>query len=514
MMAPDPNEVHTLIQNALDALKRGDKRAARSLAKYAASLAPETETPWLILATLASTEEALAYIKKALQINPESKPAQQALEWALKKQHDRSTAPRPQETDLKSRLNISAETLPEPDPHRGPVHMPASSAVSDEALPKPEPALEPIPLHTTPGTPPETLPEPEPPSEPIHPPASRAVLAQALPIPEPLAEPIHPHTAAAVPAETPSMPEPPSEIIRPSVRPVNRADVSQGADRSNPPATGKKIFSLSPARILVLSLLGLLVVALIAGAIFLRPQLTGLLARFFPGEGCSPSLVLGTRSFEIRTLKPGSDGSLDVPANRPNTAYWIEGTDVNYVFGLSPTPENLALETSLAAGEQATVTWPNCNSSSHTLTASQAGVPDRNTLLDQSFSGITIFVQGDNGFVIHGELASEEILTFNTPDPSSIQAEISLLETIPSADKTTVTVKVSIANYGQDSITLTPNDVSLAVRDSNVAPLGSEPTLPKEIAPGAAETFAFTFGYPPELGATLNVYGAEYELDY
>jgi len=71
------------IRAALGALSRGDKANAERLALHAASLAPDHEASWLILASLADPEESLAYVKKALKIHPESLPAQQALKWAL-----------------------------------------------------------------------------------------------------------------------------------------------------------------------------------------------------------------------------------------------------------------------------------------------------------------------------------------------------------------------------------------------------------------------------------------------
>jgi hypothetical protein len=85
MMTTDPAESSTILQSAVEALKRGDKVAAQNLAQQAASLAPETEAPWLILAALASPDESLDYVRKALQINPDSRAANQALDWVLKR---------------------------------------------------------------------------------------------------------------------------------------------------------------------------------------------------------------------------------------------------------------------------------------------------------------------------------------------------------------------------------------------------------------------------------------------
>lgn len=228
---------------------------------------------------------------------------------------------------------------------------------------------------------------------------------------------------------------------------------------------------------------------------------------------CGESILqIEERTYQIKNIETKSDGSIKVPANKPDVAYWVNQTEVNYVFALSPTSENLALQNTKP--EQATVTWANCNSSAYVLSAPQIGMPDMNTLLDQSFSGITIFVQSDKGgFVIKGEFTGEEIQSFDTPDPASLLAEISLLEVIPSDDKTTITIKVSITNYGQNSITLTTDSVALILNDSPAGPLSSEPSLPREIASGGTETFAFTFAYPSAPGATLKIFSAEYEVE-
>lgn len=405
-MTADPDETRTAIQTALEALKRGDRVTARRLAEQAASLAPESEEPWLILAALAGPAESLAFIQKALQIDPQSKPAQHALEWALERQRAQTIAP-----------------------------------------------------------------EPEPPAEQIHPP-----------------------TSPVFPAEPPMSEFPPSS-----------------------PASGRKKTPSSPIRTTLYWLLGLAVLALITGLSFLRPQLTGLVARLFSEDGCSQSLVLGTRSFEIRTIELKEDGTLDIPRNHPERAYWVEGTTTNLVFGLSPLPDNLTLFSTLKSGDTATVTWANCNTATYNLSAPQSDVPETSTLLDQSTSQITIFVPGEiasGGTMVQGELQEETITTFNTPDASALQAEISLLETTTSTDGSTITVSVSIYNFGGTAFTLSASDVSLTPENASpVAPLNSEPALPKEIEPGTTEAISFTFSRPSSTSATLKIFSVEYELE-
>jgi len=238
----------------------------------------------------------------------------------------------------------------------------------------------------------------------------------------------------------------------------------------------------------------------------------------FPGFGRKPPcgqsvLQIGEVIYQIKETKTKSDGSLKISSDTPDIAYWVNQTDTNLVFALSPIPENLALQNTNP--DEAIVTWANCNSSTYILSVPQAGLPDMKTLLDQSFSGITIFVQNDNdGFVIHGEFIGEEIQAFDTPDPSSIQAEISLLETTTSADGKTIRVEVSILNNGQLPITLSTSDLSLTPENATVIALeSSEPILPKEIKTGATETIYLTFLRPSTPTATLKIFSVEYELD-
>jgi lipoprotein-anchoring transpeptidase ErfK/SrfK len=74
-----PNQA---LKQATDALQRGDKHAARTWAQIAASLAPDMEEPWLILAAIARPHASIAYLERALEINPESKRARAGLVWA------------------------------------------------------------------------------------------------------------------------------------------------------------------------------------------------------------------------------------------------------------------------------------------------------------------------------------------------------------------------------------------------------------------------------------------------
>ena len=84
-MSPTSAEIQTIIQAAYQALLSGDRRKARRLAQQAASMAPDQEEPWLILAAVGTPEASLEYLNKALEINPQSQQARQGMHWAIRR---------------------------------------------------------------------------------------------------------------------------------------------------------------------------------------------------------------------------------------------------------------------------------------------------------------------------------------------------------------------------------------------------------------------------------------------
>jgi hypothetical protein len=239
---------------------------------------------------------------------------------------------------------------------------------------------------------------------------------------------------------------------------------------------------------------------------------------FVPTADCgSPTLVIGTMTFQIQTLAPAADGSYAVPADGQGIAYWVKDTNTNPVFVISPTPENLTCASTVSDGTTAKLTWSNCNSTTYTLSAGQPGTLGIPALSKQSNEGITIFFEMHTtgaGTAFKGELAGQTITTVNTPDTSQKLAEISLLETSASKDGKSVDIAVSINNYGSSAFTLSPNDVVLTPSDGTpISMTSSNPALPKEIAAGKTETFHFTFPRPAIPTATLKVLTAEYDVE-
>ena len=236
-----------------------------------------------------------------------------------------------------------------------------------------------------------------------------------------------------------------------------------------------------------------------------------------PTPDCGiPALEIGSTTFQIQPIQPLPDGALIIPADGSPIAYWVNGTNINYVFGLNASQENLALISNLPPGSTAKATWSNCNSTSYTLFALEQNPVGISTLLDQSTEAITIFLPSDTltaNNIIRGELTEEQITGINTPSGANIQAEISLLETTASPDGTSVRIGVSIQNYGQSPFTLLAGDVSLkSTDDARLVMVASEPSLPKEIAAGVTETLYFTFQQPTSPTALFRILGVEYEV--
>jgi len=85
MNAGEEVQVRQVLQRAYQAVRAGDRAQARRWATIATHLAPELEDPWLILAGVSAPEESLAYLKKALEINPASPRARQGMHWAIRR---------------------------------------------------------------------------------------------------------------------------------------------------------------------------------------------------------------------------------------------------------------------------------------------------------------------------------------------------------------------------------------------------------------------------------------------
>lgn len=117
---PDLDPQHAL-REAAQALRRGDRTQARRWATLAARLDPSSEQPWLILAALASPEASVAYLKRALEINPQSEQARRGMQWAERRlrEHQAASAaatqaasPTPAQAEAGKTQPVAARTQP------------------------------------------------------------------------------------------------------------------------------------------------------------------------------------------------------------------------------------------------------------------------------------------------------------------------------------------------------------------------------------------------------------------
>ncbi len=481
-MAADPHETRIAIQSALDALKRGDRVTARRQADLAASLSPDLEAPWLILAALSAPDASVAYARKALHANPSSTRAREALIWTLQRQqsladHGQGKIPGPQ---------VSPVVEPQP----------VSSVLQE--IPREKPA----------GPPQPSLPVAIPPAAGTGTASSPQEITHELKsvrVSPPEAVP--PHVAAAPP-------QPPVRVASPVPLPP------KPAGPSSPPKKRRKPTSSSD-RVTLFFLAGWLVLAVITGISFLHPNLAGLFAggtHPAPTPRCvQPMLQLGTLKFPIRSVARPADGSLPLPA-QADIAWWLEGTSVNYVFDLNPTEGSLISLNNIVPGSAVTITWADCSTEDYQVSAVTSQAPLSASLLDQSQGGITILIPASSSaatLLIQGQLQGVTITSFSTPDANAIQAEISFLDQTTSADGNTLTMTIDVKNTGSRPIDVTGNDVTLTVPDIvQEIPLITDPALPQQIAPGADTTLILTFSKPQGKTAVFKVLDFSVDISY
>ena len=101
-----------LLKQAYEALQRGDKQAARRWAQLAAQRSPDLEEPWLILAAVARPKVSIAYLERALAINPHSERARKGLEWARTQLRAQTTPARLIEKAASVQAEIPVVTQP------------------------------------------------------------------------------------------------------------------------------------------------------------------------------------------------------------------------------------------------------------------------------------------------------------------------------------------------------------------------------------------------------------------
>lgn len=240
-----------------------------------------------------------------------------------------------------------------------------------------------------------------------------------------------------------------------------------------------------------------------------------------PTPACVGStLQIGNMTLNFNSISRATDGSINVPAGIPGMAYWIEDLENNNVFALSPTPDNLTLLSALQDGEEAILTWKNCNSATYILSAPLKGVPGTDIFSDQSAIGLIVYIPDSTmgpGLMVQGGMLEEIFRPFETSVPDSfVDVEVSLLKTYTSKDGTTIQVTFSILNSGAAPGTISEGDISLTPEDAtSLALIHSDPSLPQELKPQESQIFTVDFPRPTSPTAILKIFNIEFDLgDY
>ena len=87
-------QLRLALVNAQIALQQNNKMEARRWASVALKISPESEEAWMILGAISSPSASVAFLTKALQINPKNERAAKGLKWAESRMAEfRATTP-------------------------------------------------------------------------------------------------------------------------------------------------------------------------------------------------------------------------------------------------------------------------------------------------------------------------------------------------------------------------------------------------------------------------------------
>lgn len=236
-----------------------------------------------------------------------------------------------------------------------------------------------------------------------------------------------------------------------------------------------------------------------------------------------PSLVTVGAVFRIQGQPLAEDGGLPDAPQDPAVAFWIEGSTPNYLMLVNPTPENQQALAALQAGMPVRVIWADCTRDEYVVFSVEERPDFSPAQLDQSRGGITIFLPleaSGRGLVVTSGIviAPTETPLPGAPDaaaPEGLQADISFLETSPSADGKTLRLVIEVKNVGSSPLSLKPDDFSLAPDGApDQPPLSTDPALPLEIAPGEMRQLTLDFPQPAGNATVFRVQDFTVEIYY
>ena len=84
-MIDNVDPLRKALLNARNSYHQGNHSKTRYWARIAAEINPNIEEPWLWLAAVSSPRASIAYLQKALSLNPRSDRARQGMHWAIKR---------------------------------------------------------------------------------------------------------------------------------------------------------------------------------------------------------------------------------------------------------------------------------------------------------------------------------------------------------------------------------------------------------------------------------------------
>jgi hypothetical protein len=227
-----------------------------------------------------------------------------------------------------------------------------------------------------------------------------------------------------------------------------------------------------------------------------------------------PTLTLGTLNYRIESITREPNTFPEIPKRKNDIAYWVDDTTTNYVFALSPTRDNLALNTVLKAGEPVIINWADCSKDEYVIKSIDTAQPNDLHIFDQSTGGLIVYVQTESStLLIRGERPVVQSAETAVPtSENATQLDIQFSDLTPPDDQS-VRIGLNLTNQGTQVVTLTDKDISLTTENGpEVFPLVVEPALPQDIQPSGSLSIAVTFPKPQTSSAVLRI--LDTTLDY
>ncbi|MCL4868495.1 MAG: hypothetical protein KJ063_05985 [Anaerolineae bacterium] len=143
------------------------------------------------------------------------------------------------------------------------------------------------------------------------------------------------------------------------------------------------------------------------------------------------TLEIAGQTFTVQSQIIPATGEWIPPALAANAAVWIQGTVVNYVFGLPDSVENRALFDQLATGDDLVLTTRANSNLQFAFNSREVVAANNRDIFAQHQPGITLVLmgtQGDRRLVVRGRHTVSEA---NTSGTGSLPSSFALGETAP-----------------------------------------------------------------------------------